>query len=47
MSKADKVPGLHSIESAKVPLMCFKFTGIFVDYPYVQLPVINAAEASI
>jgi poly(A) polymerase len=27
--------------------MRFKFNGVPVDFPYVQLPVINAAEASI
>ncbi|RLN18328.1 nuclear poly(A) polymerase 3-like [Panicum miliaceum] len=40
-----EVSELHSIEGAKVPLMRFKFNGILVDFPYVQLPVINAAEA--
>nr|CAB3501011.1 unnamed protein product [Digitaria exilis] len=40
-----EVSELHSIEGAKVPLMRFKFNGISVDFPYVQLPVINAAEA--
>ncbi|RCV45105.1 hypothetical protein SETIT_9G426300v2 [Setaria italica] len=39
-----EVSELHSIEGAKVPLMRFKFNGILVDFPYVQLPVINAAE---
>ena len=42
-----EVSELHSIEGAKVPLMRFKFNGILVDFPYVQLPVINAAEVSI
>ncbi|CAM0872925.1 unnamed protein product [Alopecurus aequalis] len=40
-----EVSDLHSIESARVPLMRFKFNGVSVDFPYVQLPVINAAEA--
>ncbi|TVU47284.1 hypothetical protein EJB05_06879, partial [Eragrostis curvula] len=40
-----EVSELHSIEGAKVPLMRFKFNGVLVDLPYVQLPVINAAEA--
>ncbi|KAK3147425.1 hypothetical protein QOZ80_3BG0282200 [Eleusine coracana subsp. coracana] len=40
-----EVSELHSIEGAKVPLMRFKFNGILIDFPYVQLPVINAAEA--
>uniref|UniRef100_A0A0A9D3R0 polynucleotide adenylyltransferase n=1 Tax=Arundo donax TaxID=35708 RepID=A0A0A9D3R0_ARUDO len=40
-----EVSELHSIEGAKVPLMRFKFNGILVDFAYVQLPVINAAEA--
>jgi poly(A) polymerase Pap1 len=42
-----EVSELHSIEGAKVPLMRFKFNGILVDFPYVQLPVINAAEVNI
>ena len=42
-----EVSDLHSIESARVPLMRFKFNGVSVDFPYAQLPVINAAEASI
>lgn len=42
-----EVSELHSIEGAKVPLMRFKFNGILVDFPYVQLPVINAAEVSV
>lgn len=41
-----EVSELHSIEGAKVPLMRFKFNGISVDFPYVQLPVINAAEVT-
>ncbi|GJN08048.1 hypothetical protein PR202_ga25933 [Eleusine coracana subsp. coracana] len=41
-----EVSELHSIEGAKVPLMRFKFNGILIDFPYVQLPVINAAEVS-
>ncbi|OQU92697.1 hypothetical protein SORBI_3001G392600 [Sorghum bicolor] len=40
-----EVSELQSIEGAKVPLMRFKFNGILVDFPYVQLPFINAAEA--
>ncbi|XP_037425156.1 nuclear poly(A) polymerase 3-like [Triticum dicoccoides] len=40
-----EVSDLHSIESARVPLMRFKFNGVSVDFPYAQLPVINAAEA--
>lgn len=42
-----EVSELHSIEGAKVPLMRFKFNGILIDFPYVQLPVINAAEVSV
>jgi poly(A) polymerase Pap1 len=42
-----EVSELQSIEGAKVPLMRFKFNGILVDFPYVQLPFINAAEVSI
>jgi poly(A) polymerase Pap1 len=42
-----EVSELHSIEGAKVPLMRFRFNGVLVDFPYVQLPVINAAEVSL
>ncbi|OEL30644.1 Nuclear poly(A) polymerase 3 [Dichanthelium oligosanthes] len=42
-----EVSELHLIEGAKVPLMRFKFNGILIDFPYVQLPVINAADVSI
>ncbi|KAL6645690.1 hypothetical protein ACP70R_017298 [Stipagrostis hirtigluma subsp. patula] len=45
LEERPEVSELHSIEGAKVPLMRFKFNGILVDFPYVQLPVINAAEA--
>lgn len=46
LEERPEVSDLHSIENAKVPLMRFKFNGMLVDFPYVQLPVINAAEAS-
>uniref|UniRef100_A0ACD5XKX8 Uncharacterized protein n=1 Tax=Avena sativa TaxID=4498 RepID=A0ACD5XKX8_AVESA len=45
LEERPEVSDLHSIESARVPLMRFKFNGVSVDFPYVQLPVINAAEA--
>uniref|UniRef100_A0A0E0GLJ1 Polynucleotide adenylyltransferase n=1 Tax=Oryza nivara TaxID=4536 RepID=A0A0E0GLJ1_ORYNI len=45
LEERPEVSDLHSIENAKVPLMRFKFNGMLVDFPYVQLPVINAAEA--
>ncbi|KAL5217254.1 hypothetical protein ABZP36_017938 [Zizania latifolia] len=45
LEERPEVSDLHSIESAKVPLMRFKFNRMLVDFLYVQLPVINAAEA--
>ncbi|XP_052161071.1 nuclear poly(A) polymerase 3-like [Oryza glaberrima] len=42
-----EVSELQTVESAKVPLMRFRFSGISVDFTYAQLPVIDASEAII
>uniref|UniRef100_K4A318 polynucleotide adenylyltransferase n=1 Tax=Setaria italica TaxID=4555 RepID=K4A318_SETIT len=39
-----EVSGVQTVESAKVPLMRFRFTGIAVDLTYAQLPVIDASK---
>ncbi|KAF8779691.1 hypothetical protein HU200_002443 [Digitaria exilis] len=41
-----EVSGVQTVESAKVPLMRFRFAGIAIDLTYAQLPVIDASKAS-
>jgi len=41
-----EVSGVQTIESAKVPLMRFRFSGVAIDFTYAQLPVIDASKAS-
>ncbi|GJN10636.1 hypothetical protein PR202_ga28747 [Eleusine coracana subsp. coracana] len=40
-----EVSEVQTVESAKVPLMRFRFDGIAVDFTYAQLPAIDAAKA--
>ncbi|XP_072961679.1 nuclear poly(A) polymerase 3 isoform X2 [Typha angustifolia] len=39
-----EVSEIHCVKSAKVPLMRFKFNGISVDFPYVQVQVISVSD---
>jgi poly(A) polymerase len=41
-----EVSEVQTVESAKVPLMRFRFDGIAVDFTYAQLPAIDAVKAS-
>ncbi|XP_015694848.1 nuclear poly(A) polymerase 3 [Oryza brachyantha] len=45
LEERPEVSELQTVETAKVPLMRFRFSGISVDFTYAQLPVINASEA--
>ena len=41
-----EVLDIHCVKGAKVPLMQFKFDGIAVDLPYVQLKVLSVPDVS-
>ena len=41
-----EVSDIHCVKGAKVPLMQFKFDGIAVDLPYVQLKVLSVPDVS-